>query len=126
MFGRHLALRYAADEFFVKRDASDLAAVLKLVKTYNELGQFRNQVAHGVAIQPHAFGYFLTAPSYASRRRDTPYPTEQWGLGSEYFYRVEEIDQFRVRFEQMVASVMSMVLFLNEKYSILPLGQLHP
>ena len=44
-------------------------------------------------MQPHEFGCFLWPPSYAGRRRETPYPTQQWAFGAKYFYRVQEIDR---------------------------------
>lgn len=126
VFSRHLALKYAAQEFFVSRDEDDLPKVEALVNVYNNTGQYRNQIAHGMAIQPHAFGYFLCPPSYASRRRDTPRPTEQWGFGADYFYRVNEIDHIRDRFDQILAATMSLVLFLNAKYKILEGSEFHP
>jgi hypothetical protein len=125
-FARQLALKYAAEEFFAQRDAEDLSLVQSLLKIYSKAAEHRNQIAHGMAMQPHAFGYFLCPPSYSSRRRETPYPTQQWGFGAKYFYRVSEIDSIRDHFEQILGSCMSMVLFLNEKYSVLPPGEFHP
>lgn len=126
VFGRHLALRYAAEEFFLNRDNLDLKSVLELIKAYNELSQYRNQIAHGMAVQPHAFGYFVCAPSYASRRRETPRPRERWGLKSDYFYRVQEIEQFVIRFRELLDSTMALTLYLNEKYQVLNEGDFHP
>jgi hypothetical protein len=126
VFARYLAQKYAAEEFFANRDESDLRLVASLLKLYNDAAPYRNQIAHGMAIQPHAFGYFLCPPSYASRRRDTPYPTQQWGLGASYFYRVAEIDHCRDHFENILKATMSMVLYLNEKYQVLAYGDLHP
>lgn len=126
VFARYLAQKYAAEEFFLHREESDLRLVLSLLKVYNEAATYRNQIAHGMALQPHAFGYFLCPASYASRRRDTPYPTQQWGLGASYFYRVLEIDHCRDHFESILKATMSMVLYLNEKYEVLAYGDLHP
>jgi hypothetical protein len=120
------AQKYAAEEFFANRDANDLRLVVSLLKIYNDAAPYRNQIAHGMAVQPHAFGYFLCPASYASRRRDTPYPTQLWGLGASYFYRVAEIDHCRDHFENILKAAMSMVLYLNEKYQILEYGDLHP
>lgn len=100
--------------------------VSALLKDYFGASEYRNQVAHGMAVQPHDFGYSLCPPSYASRRQETPYPAERWALGAKYFYRVAEIDQINARFEQILAGTMSLVLFLNEKYSVLPYEALHP
>jgi len=125
-FARQLALKYAAEEFFAEREAQDRNHTLELLKAYSAAVEYRNQIAHGMAMQPHAFGYFLCPPSYSSRRRETPYPTQQWGFGAKYFHRVDEIDQFRDRFEQILAACMSLVLYLNEKYNVLRLESLHP
>ncbi len=126
VFARYLALKYAAEEFFANRDEDDLRLVVLLLKIYNDAAPYRNQIAHGMAVQQHGFGYFLCPPSYASRRRDTPYPNQLWGLGASYFYRVVEIDHCRNHFENILNSVMSMVLFLNDKYQVLDYGDLHP
>jgi len=126
VFARYLAQKYAAEEFFVNRDENDLRLVMSLFKIYNDAAPYRNQIAHGMAVQPHAFGYFLCPASYASRRRDTPYPTQLWGLGASYFYRVAEIDHCRDHFENILEATMSMVLYLNEKYQIIEYGELHP
>lgn len=126
VFARNLAQKYAAEEFFASRDPNDLTLVLSLLTVYNDAAQYRNQIAHGMAIQPHAFGYFLCPPSYASRRRQTPYPTKLWGLGARYFYRVAEIEHCRTHFEDILKATMSMVLYLNEKYKVLEYADLHP
>ena len=126
VFGRHLALKYAADEFFHTRELSDCKLTHSLVATYNETGQYRNEIAHGMAVYPHGFGYFVCAPSYSSRRRSTARPSEKWGLGSKYFYRVAEIDLFRERFEHILRAIISMTHYLNDKYTVLNPGDLHP
>ena len=126
VFARYLAQKYAAEEFFANRDANDLRLMVSLLKIYNDAAPYRNQIAHGMAVQPHAFGYFLCPASYASRRRDTPYPTQPWGLGASYFYRVAEIDHCRNHFENILKAAMSLVLYLNEKYQVLDYGDLHP
>ncbi len=126
VFSRHLAIRYAAEEFFVLRDEDDLSQLKKLINIYNNTGQYRNQIAHGMAVQPHAHGYFLCPPSYASRRRETPNPKDRWALGADYFYRVKEIDHFRSRFEQILKSTMTLTMYLNEKYSVLKGAEFHP
>ena len=126
VFARYLALKYAAGEFFANRDENDLRLVASLLKIYNDAAPYRNQIAHGMAVQPHGWGYFLCPPSYASRRRDTPYPNQLWGLGAKYFYRVAEIDHCRDHFENILKATMSMVLYLNDKYQVLDLGELHP
>ncbi|MHB1656039.1 MAG: hypothetical protein ACYCSZ_06735 [Burkholderiales bacterium] len=126
VFARYLAQKYAAEEFFASRDETDLHLVVSLLKIYNDAAPYRNQIAHGMAVQPHTFGYFLCPPSYASRRRDTPYPTQLWGLGASYFYRVLEIDHCRDYFENILKAAMSMVLYLNDKYRVLENDNLHP
>lgn len=126
VFARFLAQKYAAEEFFCNRDESDLKFVLSLLKVYNNSAPYRNQIAHGMAVQPHGYGYFLCPASYASRRRETPYPNQLWGLGASYFYRVSEIDHCQKHFENLLNSAMSMALYLNEKYKILEPGEFHP
>lgn len=126
VFSRHLALKYAGEEFFRSRDKEDRSLLNELIKIYNKTGPYRNQVAHGMAVQPHAHGYFLCPPSYASRRRETPIPTEKWALGADYFFRVKEIDHIGLRFEQILSATMSLVMYLNEKYSILEGAEFHP
>ena len=126
VFSRYLALKYAGEEFFKNRDKGDKVYYEDNIKTYSNGGQFRNQVAHGMAIQPHRFGYFLCPPSYTSRRRQTPIPSEEWGFGADYFYRVKEIDSIGQHFEQILKSTMSLVIYLNEKYQVLKGWELHP
>jgi len=126
VFARFLAQKYAAEEFFINRDEDDLKLVQSLLKIYNNSAPYRNQIAHGMAVQPHGFGYFLCPASYASRRRETPYPTQMWGLGASYFYRVAEIDHCEKHFDDILKSAMSMAMYLNEKYEVLEPGEFHP
>lgn len=126
VFSRHNALKYAAEEFFFRRDQEDLAKLKTLINAYSKTGQYRNYIAHGMAIQPHAFGYFLCPPSYATRRRETPRPDERWALGADYFYRVSEIDYITTRFQEILESTMSLVLYLNNKYEVLNGSEFHP
>ena len=126
VFGRHLALKYAAEEFFLQRDQPDLKSVLALIKTYNEASTYRNQIAHGMAVQPHAFGYFLCPASYSSRKRETPRPDVMWGFGASYFFRVREIDSCEDHFTSILNGAMSLAMELNAKYMILEPGDFHP
>ena len=126
VFGRHLALKYAAEEFFLQRDQADLKTVLALVKIYNEGSISRNQIAHGMAMQPHSFGYFLCPASYSSRRRETPRPDVMWGFGASYFYRVKEIDSCEGHFTDILNGAMTLAMELNVKYKILEPGAFHP
>jgi hypothetical protein len=125
---RNTALKYAGQEFFVRRDDSDHGLLKGLLKMHLKANDFRNEIAHGMAFQPHGFGYYLCPASYAIRKRKSraPYPTEQWGLGADYFYRVREIELFRDHFEEILRAVMSLVLYLNSKYKVVRLGDLHP
>ena len=126
VFSRHNALKFSGEEFFKDRDKEDYSFLKNLINRYKDTVEYRNRVAHGMAVQPHSYGYFLCPPSYASRKRSTPIPTEKWGLGADYFYRVKEIDQIALRFEQILSATMSLVMYLNEKYSILDDGDFHP
>lgn len=123
---RLLAIEFAAKEFFAARDRNDCKLVLSLLKVFENTTAYRNNIAHGMTVQPHAFGYFLCPPSDSSRRRSTPYPTGLWGLGAKYFYRVIEIDSCRDRFEEILNSTMSLVLYLNNKYKVLDGADFHP
>jgi hypothetical protein len=125
---RNYALRFAAAEFFAKRDASDGKLARALLSVHSKASEFRNQIAHGMALQPHAHGYFLCPASYATKQRRArpPYPMEKWGLGADYFYRVREIDAFRDHFDDILASVMSLVIYLNKKYGVVDPGDFHP
>ena len=126
IFAKNNALKYAGKEFFLSRDKDDFTKLNELLKVYIKAGEYRNKIAHGMAVQPHAYGYFLCPPSHASRRRETPYPKEKWGLGADYFYRVKEINHICLRFEQILKSTMTLVIYLNEKYSILKDADFHP
>jgi hypothetical protein len=125
---RNYALRFAALEFFATREATDAALVKGLLAVHSKASEFRNQIAHGMAVQPHAHGYFLCPASYATKQRRSraAYPAELWGLGADYFYRVKEIDLFQDHFNDLLAAVMSLVMYLNEKYSVIEPGEFHP
>jgi hypothetical protein len=124
--GRAEALKMASAEFFLNRDAADESQVIVLIKAYINASSYRNNIAHGMAVQPHAHGYWLCAPSYASRKRDRADPRSQWGLGSHYFYKVSHIDHCRDRFSAILEEAMRLALSLNDKYEILEPGQFHP
>lgn len=126
IFAKNNALKYAGKEFFISRDEEDATKLYELLKAYSKAGEYRNKIAHGMAVQPHAYGYFLCPPSYATRRRQTPYPKGKWGLGADYFYRVKEINHICLQFEQILKSTMTLVMYLNEKYLILEGGDFHP
>lgn len=125
---KNYALRYAALEFFSTRETSDAALTKTLLGIHLKASEFRNQIAHGMALQPQAYGYFLCPASYATKQRKTrpAYPTEAWGLGADYFYRGLEIDLFGDHFDDILSAVMSLVMYLNEKYSVIELGEFHP
>jgi hypothetical protein len=126
VWAKCLAIRGAAKEFFISRDEKNFTLLKELIKAYEKAGVYRNQIAHGMAFQPHAHGYFLCPPSYSSRYRVTPRPKERWALGANYFYRVKEIDHIRLRFDQILKSTMTLVMYLNEKYSVLEGQEFHP
>lgn len=125
---KNYALRYAALEFFSTREATDAALTKALLLVHSTASEFRNQIAHGMALQPHRYGYFLCPASYATKQRKTrpAYPTEEWGLGADYFYRVQEIDLFCRHFEDILSAVMSLVMYLNEKYEVIAPEDFHP
>lgn len=125
---KNYALRYAALEFFATREPDDAALTKALLNVHSKASEYRNEIAHGMAMQPHAHGYFLCPASYATKRRKTrpAYPSELWGLGADYFYWVHEIDLFRDHFEEILSAVMSLVMYLNEKYDVIEPGEFHP
>ncbi|MGH8112274.1 MAG: hypothetical protein ACRD3O_23590 [Terriglobia bacterium] len=125
---KNYALRYAALEFFATRGSSDAALTKDLLRVHSKASEFRSQIAHGMALQPHAHGYFLCPASYATKQRKArrAYPTEQRGLGADYFYRVKEIDMFCAHFEDILSAVMSLTMYLNEKYAVVAPGEFHP
>ena len=104
VFARSLALRYAAEEFFANRDKNDLRLVTSLLKVYSDADPYRNQIAHGMPLQPHGFGYSLCPASYASRRRNTPLSKTTLGFRGKLFYRVAEIDHCRDHFENILVA----------------------
>lgn len=126
---KHYLLRYAALEFFAKRDSADATSVNALLKVHQKASEYRNQIAHGMAVQPyHGFGYFLCPPSYATKSWKTrpPHPHREWALGADYFYRAKDIDLFATHCEKILESLMSLIWDLNSKYKIIEVGNFHP
>jgi hypothetical protein len=115
-----------AEQFFSRRDTDDLVVTRILLSYFKLAVVFRHRIAHGVAVQPHEFGYFLCPPSFSKDREEAPDPRVEWGYGAQYFYRVLEIDQCRSRFGELMGASMSLALYLNEKYAIIDPRDFHP
>jgi hypothetical protein len=120
------AIDAAAEVFFENRDQIDLDAVYDITTAYSRASTYRNHVAHGVAVQPHAHGYFLCPPSYAKKKFAIPDPAGKWALGAEYFYRVADIDNCKNRFGIIRDEIMQTLVRLNEKYRVLEFHRFHP
>jgi hypothetical protein len=130
--GRAAAVRTAADEFFGKRNESVPDALEKLLRAYETAAGVRNKIAHGIVGGIHSrapyerFGYYLTAPHYATRQNDRPLPGEAWWLGAKYFYRAAEIKHCAKRFEHLLAVSMHLISELNGRYKVLEGGDFRP
>ena len=116
----------AAAEVFFHRDRSELKEVTDLIRAYVKAGSYRNNIAHGIAVQPHSPGYFLCPPSYAKKKMDHPDPRKQWGLGAHYFYKAKQIDDCRDRFLAILKEAMRLAMSLNDKYKVLKPAEFHP
>jgi hypothetical protein len=119
--GRKAALAAAAEEFFRRRRAgtgtnveAQEKAIAALLKAYEIASICRYNIAHGVAEQPHAHGYFLCAPPLAGKKRHkNAYRTQAWALGTAYFYKVSDINQCARRFIAIREEAMRLVIALS-------------
>ena len=131
--GRSSAIRAAASSFFETpaRDINDFTPVKKLLKAYDQAAQYRNNIAHGMAVGTRDEngvnrGYFLSAPSYSKKSEMLKYSDRYWWLSAQYFYRDDEINLCNARFEEIMGEAMQLLLALNKKYQVLEGGELHP
>lgn len=119
--GRKAALAAAAEEFFRRRRAgsgtnveAQEKSVAALLKAYQTASICRSNIAHGVAEQPHAHGYFLCAPPVAGKKRHKyAYPAQTWASGTTYFYKVNDIEQCARRFVAIREEAMRLVIALS-------------
>jgi len=126
-------LRAAAEAFFAKRDvdSENSAAIKALLSAYKDVHQYRNNIAHGMAVGFHLkggthSGYFLCPPSYASKKVGKIDPYEVYLLGAKYWYNKADLDHYAARFQELLSETMTIIQRVNKKYSVLRDDQLHP
>jgi hypothetical protein len=127
-------LRAAMKAFFANREPFDKEnhdAVNALLSAYQVAQQYRNNIAHGIAVGfflsdgTHSW-YFLCPPSYASKKVERIDPREVYLLGAAYWYKAQDIDYYAKRFEELLAETMRLIQDVNKKYRVLQDGQFHP
>lgn len=129
-----MMLKKAMEAFFAERETLDQpnpVAIKALLAAYQDAQQYRNNIAHGIAVGFHLAdgthsGYFLCPPSYASRKVAKIDPRVVYLLGAAYWYNVEDIDHYARRFEDLLKEAMQVILSVNEKYGVLKNAQFHP
>src|ERR1700676_4505667 len=98
--GRLAMLRAAKEVFFASRDPFDGqndAEMEVLFSAFEKAQQFRNNIAHGISVgfrlsDGSLSGYFLSPPSYATKKVEKISPNEVYLLGASYFYNVADIN----------------------------------
>ena len=133
-FTKAQTLRQTAEAFFGRRDLSDsedYADAKSLIAAYENGSKYRNNIAHGMTVGHHLAdnshsGYFLCPPSYTSKKVKRHATTEVYLLGAEYFYTARDVLHYTERFRVILAEAMRIASNLNEKHSVLPVGELHP
>lgn len=133
-FTKASMLQAAMDAFFARREPFDREyhkAVKVLLAAYQASHQYRNNIAHGIAVGfylgdgTHS-GYFLCPPSYATKKVATIDPREVYLLGAAYWYNVEDINHYASRFTEMLGETMRLIREINMKYAVLKDHQFHP
>jgi hypothetical protein len=126
-------LRAAAEAFFALRnpDPENQKAIKALLSAYKDAQQYRNNIAHGMAVGFHLkdgahSGYFLCPPSYASKKVEKINPREIYLLGAKYWYNTADLDHYAKRFEELLSETMTIILRVNKKYCVLKDHQFHP
>ena len=132
-FSKSEMLRAAAEAFFAKRnpDSENQSAIKELLSACKEAQQYRNNIAHGMAVGFHLedgahSGYFLCPPSYASKKVGTIDPYEVYLLGAKYWYNTVDLNHYANRFQELLSETMTIIQRVNKKYNILRDDQLHP
>jgi hypothetical protein len=129
--GRSEALLAASLEFYARRELLPPIELTSLIKAFGVAGGFRNKIAHGIVTGCDApdgehLGYYLMPPSYTTRHRATPRPAERWWLSAKYFYVVSDIESCSSRFEELLMEAMRLLIDMNDRYKMVPYGELHP
>jgi hypothetical protein len=133
-YARAGLLRAAMEVFFARREPFDSeyhAAMKTLFAAYEKAQQYRNNIAHGIAVGfylsngAHS-GYFLCPPSYATKKVEKIDPREVYLLGAAYWYNFEDINHYTKRFTEMLSETMRLIMEVNKKYAVLKDSQFHP
>jgi len=136
-FVKAQALKFAGEAFFSasgRADKADQADFKALVAAYNIATRYRNNIAHGMTIGHHLeedgshSGFFLTPPSYASKKvgnLNTSWP-EPWFLTYNYYYTVDDLRHHTARFQDILDEAVRLAHHLNDKYQVIPNESLHP
>jgi len=127
-------LRAAMEVFFSSRSAinsRDHKDTKTLLAAYESAQQFRNNIAHGMAVGFHLkngqhSGYFLCPPSYATKKVAKIDPREIYVLGARYWYTAQDIQHYAARVTEMLAETMRLIQEINKKYQVLRDSQFHP
>jgi hypothetical protein len=133
-FTKAAMLHAATEVFFANRNALESAYRSDLKTLYSAYGkaqQFRNNIAHGIGVgyflkEGGHSGYFLSPPSYSTRKVAKIDPNEVYLLGASYWYKANDIDHYAKRFTDMLAEVMRLIAAINNHYHVLKDSQLHP
>lgn len=136
-FVRAQTLQLAAETFFSvpsRADELDKADLKALRTAYSDASRYRNNIAHGMTVgfrlrEDGAFlGYFLTPPSYASKKVGNLNTSGSlpWFLTYNYYYTASNIMHYTNRFEEILKEAVRLAHHLNDKHGIIPPGSLHP
>jgi hypothetical protein len=126
-FSKAQFLRAATDSFFRDRNAddSDLHGELRaLLSAYQKAQEFRNNIAHGMAVQfglqdGTLSGYFLLPPVYATKKVVKPKSSGIWVLNAAYWCKADDIMFYAERFVALLAETMRLIQDVNKKYKVL-------
>ena len=133
-FTKEGMLQAATKAFFARREALDCGHhkdMKALFSAYHSSQQYRNNIAHGMAVSFHLTdrtlsGYFLCPPSYASKKLDQIKPDGVYLLGAAYWYNGEDICHYANRFTDLLSETMRLIQDVNRKYAVLKDEQFHP
>jgi hypothetical protein len=136
-FVREQTLRFAGETFFSvpsRADKKDKADLKALLAAYSNASQYRNNIAHGMTVGFYLkedgsySGYFLTPPSYASKKVGSLNTSgmHPWFLTYNYYYTASDVMHYTNRFQEILTEAVRLSHHLNDKHGIIPPGSLHP
>jgi hypothetical protein len=133
-FTKHQVLRQASEAFFGAHqpfDKTNDADTTALLTSYQTAFQYRNNIAHGMTVGFYLdggvhSGYFLCPPSYASKKVKRHKPNVIYLRGASYFYNAKDLTHYADEFTKLLNEAVRIAHLINEKYNVLPLGELHP